>query len=96
MSAPWLAVITSPDVAGLDRAVLREIVTDMGREPGWCPSGDLYRWYVGMAEEAMLQPLSQNAFGRALTSLGYRRSMRRFEGRMTRCLFLTARTFRAS
>lgn len=81
-------------VAPLTRANLRIIVTDWGISPGWRPSADLYAWYVGMARESKMEPMTQNAFGRALTELGYRASLRRFEGKLTRCRFITARTFR--
>ena len=81
-------------VAGLTRDNLRAIVTDMGLSPGWQATGDLYAWYVDMAREVGLEPITQNAFGRELTALGYRSSIQRKNGKMARCRFITARTFR--
>jgi hypothetical protein len=81
-------------VAGLTQANLRAVVEDMGRGPGWYPSAELYDWYAAMAREAGLIPVTQNAFGRSLTELGYRASLRRFEGALARCRFISARTFR--
>lgn len=81
-------------VATLTPDNLRAVMTDMGRGPGWYPSADLYRWYVGMAQEEGLKPISQNAFGRSLTAMGYRASIRRFGGSLTRCRFISARAFR--
>lgn len=81
-------------VAGLTQANLRLVVEDMGRGPGWVRSAELYDWYAAMARDAGLTPVSQNAFGRSLTELGYRQSLRRFEGALARCRFISARTFR--
>lgn len=85
---------TSPAIAGLTADNLRVIVTDMGLTPGWVSSARLYAWYASMAREVGLEPLTQNAFGRALTGLGYRRSIRRMDGVLTRCRFISARAMR--
>lgn len=83
-------------VADLTPANLRRVLEDMGGGPDWYSSADLYKWYASMAREAGLEPLTQNAFGRALTGLGYRASIRRKNGGvLTRCRFISARAWRA-
>jgi hypothetical protein len=81
-------------VAGLTQANLRAVVEDMGRGPGWYPSGELYDWYAAMVREAGMVPVSKKRFGMTLADLGYRASIRRFEGALARCWFISARTFR--
>jgi hypothetical protein len=75
-------------IADLTPENLRALLLDMGSGPGWYASAALYRWYVGMAQEEKLEPVSQRAFGGTLRALGYRSATRRVGGKNTRCWFL--------
>ena len=85
---------TSP-VAGLDATNLRKVLEDMGRGPGWYTSAELHTWYASMARDAGLEAMTRNAFGRALTELGFRASIRRRDRKLTRVWFMSARAWRA-
>lgn len=72
---------------------LKILIQDIGG-PGYYASADLYRWYVGMAKEGDMEPVSQRKFGGVLRELGYRSVVRRVEGKPTRCWFITRKAVR--
>lgn len=81
-------------VADLSPDNLRAVLEDMGRGPGWYTSADLYAWYVSMASEDNLDPVTRKKFGATLRSLGYRSATRRVDGRHSRSWFITRRALR--
>jgi hypothetical protein len=81
-------------LADLTPESLRILMEDMGAEPGWYSSADLYTWYVGMCAEDELEPVTQRMFGGTLRSLGYRSAIRRVGGKHARCWFITRRALR--
>lgn len=80
-------------VADLTPENLKTIVEDIGG-PGWYTSASLYGWYVGMAREGGLEPVSQRKFGGVLREMGYRTAIRRVDGKHARCWFITRRAIR--
>jgi hypothetical protein len=91
---PKLHGLRTKSHAPVDQANVEALVMDMGLEPGsWVSCASLYRWYVGMCREEDLEPLSQNAFGRAMTALGYRSSPRRVDDKVVRCRFMSGKAF---
>jgi hypothetical protein len=85
--------VTAAPVA-LTAECLKTLLEDMGAQPGWHESGQLYRWYVGLCEQDGLPPVSAKAFGTSLKRLGYAPARRRFGGQIARCWFLTRRALR--
>lgn len=67
---------------------------DVGTGPGWYPSADLYRWYVGMCEEDGLEPVTQRKFGAVLRELKYKSAIRRVDDKHARCWFISNRALR--
>jgi hypothetical protein len=83
-------------VADLTAENLAALIRDMDMEPGWYPAGELYGWYLGMAKEADLKPVSQKIFGTRLRELGYRVAARRVAGRHARCWFIPRHAIRSA
>lgn len=81
-------------VAELTPDNLRRLLEDMDSGPGLYTSADLYRWYVGMAKEAKLEPVSHRRFGGVLRELGYQSKHQRVNGVISRCWFISKRAFR--
>ena len=81
-------------LADLTPENLRRLMEDMGTGPGWYPSADLYRWYVGMCREDGLEPVTQRKFGAVLRDLEYKSATRRVDGKHARCWFISNRALR--
>jgi hypothetical protein len=81
-------------VADLTTDNLQALIVDMGRGPGWYTSADLYDWYVAMARESELEPVTKKKFGMVLGELGFRSAIRRKDGRPARSWFISARAER--
>lgn len=82
--------------AHLTPANLKAVLEDLGAEPGWHASADLYGWFAEMCANNDAAPTSQRAFGAALKEMGYRSSVRRVDGKTARCWFITRRAWRVS
>jgi hypothetical protein len=68
---------------------------DMGTGAGWYTSAELYAWYVGLARENNLEPITQRTFGGALRAMEYTSAIRRWDGNHARCWFISRRALRA-
>ena len=82
-------------LADLTPENLRALIEDIGG-PGTYTSAELYRWYVAMAKEDDLEPVTHRKFGGVLTELGYKRLTRVIDGHRVRCWFITRRATRVS
>lgn len=67
---------------------LLELIKDIGGA-GIYPTGDLYRWYVGMMEEEGRDPVTHRRFGMTLKGFGLANVSRSVEGKTVRCWILS-------
>lgn len=83
-------------LADLTKENLQAMLRDMDAQPGWYSSADLYTWYESMAREASLKAVTRKRFGTVMGQLGFRKSVRRVDGKHTRCWFIPRHAIRAA
>lgn len=56
---------------------------------GYWPSADIYVWHVKLLAKEGRKPVDRKTFGLALKEVGWKSSVRRMEGKPTRCWLIT-------
>lgn len=68
----------------LPESDVRALIKDIGGS-GTYRASDLHTWYLAMMTELGFQGVGPIKFGTTLKALGFRRTIKRFEGKNTRC-----------